>query len=340
MQKGEGTSCYYRFLTKGQQWIWLQTRFYITYHQWNAKPEFVVCTHRVVSYADVARQYRSYCVNALEEMGDTTVNGKSSREMLRDSKAQSVGHQQRQFECRADHASNLSDAGMSTTSENKPGSNYNMESGKCTTEGKMETADEVEEDGERQQSHTMMTSSPWSSRSSKASRVTVTNSPSVKRHRNRQYKHDPESDSATSMSTESITSRQSMLTTSSVSRKSICSCTRCRRLVHAVSLHFQRSKSHRHHKTTPASISNPQSRQGPSDTAIGRGLGAQLQPILSPASFLEPPQYFSTIPVPVQPVLGTPAVFSAASDAVISPIQVSVFYCCLDVLHLTMLHSL
>ncbi|KAL0902560.1 hypothetical protein ABMA27_000400 [Loxostege sticticalis] len=55
MQKGELTSCYYRFLTKGQQWIWLQTRFYITYHQWNSKPEFVVCTHRVVSYADIAK---------------------------------------------------------------------------------------------------------------------------------------------------------------------------------------------------------------------------------------------------------------------------------------------
>ncbi|XP_013162250.1 PREDICTED: circadian locomoter output cycles protein kaput isoform X6 [Papilio xuthus] len=55
MQKGELTSCYYRFLTKGQQWIWLQTRFYITYHQWNSKPEFVVCTHRVVSYADVVK---------------------------------------------------------------------------------------------------------------------------------------------------------------------------------------------------------------------------------------------------------------------------------------------
>jgi circadian locomoter output cycles kaput protein len=55
MQKGEGTSCFYRFLTKGQQWIWLQTRFFITYHQWNSKPEFVVCTHRVVSYVDVMR---------------------------------------------------------------------------------------------------------------------------------------------------------------------------------------------------------------------------------------------------------------------------------------------
>ncbi|KAL1456573.1 hypothetical protein WDU94_001294 [Cyamophila willieti] len=56
MQKGEGTSCYYRFLTKGQQWIWLQTRFYITYHQWNSKPEFIVCTHRVVSYVNVLRR--------------------------------------------------------------------------------------------------------------------------------------------------------------------------------------------------------------------------------------------------------------------------------------------
>lgn len=58
MQKGEGTSCFYRFLTKGQQWIWLQTRFYITYHQWNSKPEFIVCTHRVVSYVDVMKHMR------------------------------------------------------------------------------------------------------------------------------------------------------------------------------------------------------------------------------------------------------------------------------------------
>uniref|UniRef100_A0A1B6CYF0 Circadian locomoter output cycles protein kaput n=1 Tax=Clastoptera arizonana TaxID=38151 RepID=A0A1B6CYF0_9HEMI len=58
MQKGEGTSCFYRFLTKGQQWIWLQTRFYITYHQWNSKPEFIVCTHRVISYINVIKQMR------------------------------------------------------------------------------------------------------------------------------------------------------------------------------------------------------------------------------------------------------------------------------------------
>uniref|UniRef100_A0A336KII5 CSON011139 protein n=1 Tax=Culicoides sonorensis TaxID=179676 RepID=A0A336KII5_CULSO len=67
MQKGEGTSCFYRFLTKGQQWIWLQTRFYITYHQWNSKPEFVVCTHRVVSYADVMKHSRGLSKSSIEE---------------------------------------------------------------------------------------------------------------------------------------------------------------------------------------------------------------------------------------------------------------------------------
>ncbi|KAM4809184.1 circadian locomoter output cycles protein kaput [Rhinophrynus dorsalis] len=58
MQYGKGKSCYYRFLTKGQQWIWLQTRYYITYHQWTSRPEFIVCTHTVVSYAEVGAERR------------------------------------------------------------------------------------------------------------------------------------------------------------------------------------------------------------------------------------------------------------------------------------------
>ncbi|KAL0994204.1 hypothetical protein UPYG_G00119200 [Umbra pygmaea] len=58
MQFGKGKSCYYRFLTKGQQWLWLQTHYYITYHQWNSKPEFIVCTHTVVSYAEVRAERR------------------------------------------------------------------------------------------------------------------------------------------------------------------------------------------------------------------------------------------------------------------------------------------
>ena len=59
MQTGEGTSCCHRFLTKGQQWIWLQTRYFITYHQWNSKPEFVVATHVVTSYRDVVNKLRN-----------------------------------------------------------------------------------------------------------------------------------------------------------------------------------------------------------------------------------------------------------------------------------------
>lgn len=55
MQTGEGTSPHYRFLTKGQQWIWLKTKSYITYHQWNSKPEFIVCTHTIVGREDTSR---------------------------------------------------------------------------------------------------------------------------------------------------------------------------------------------------------------------------------------------------------------------------------------------
>ncbi|XP_039622222.1 neuronal PAS domain-containing protein 2 [Polypterus senegalus] len=58
MQFGKGKSCCYRFLTKGQQWLWLQTHYYITYHQWNSKPEFIVCTHTVVSYSEVQAERR------------------------------------------------------------------------------------------------------------------------------------------------------------------------------------------------------------------------------------------------------------------------------------------
>lgn len=75
MEKGEGTSCYYRFLTKGQQWVWLQTRFYISYHQWNSKPEFIVCTHRVVSYVDVMIQSRKDpCDDSLSDINISKSN--------------------------------------------------------------------------------------------------------------------------------------------------------------------------------------------------------------------------------------------------------------------------
>ncbi|XP_071436944.1 neuronal PAS domain-containing protein 2 isoform X5 [Pithys albifrons albifrons] len=78
MQFGKGKSCCYRFLTKGQQWIWLQTHYYITYHQWNSKPEFIVCTHMVVSYADVRVERR-------QEMGLEEVSSEAVSSALKDS---------------------------------------------------------------------------------------------------------------------------------------------------------------------------------------------------------------------------------------------------------------
>lgn len=56
MLRGKGTSCYYRFLTKGQQWIWLQSRYYISYNQWNTKPEYIVCHHQVINYFNVIKR--------------------------------------------------------------------------------------------------------------------------------------------------------------------------------------------------------------------------------------------------------------------------------------------
>uniref|UniRef100_A0A8C0EVU9 Neuronal PAS domain protein 2 n=1 Tax=Bubo bubo TaxID=30461 RepID=A0A8C0EVU9_BUBBB len=70
MQFGKGKSCCYRFLTKGQQWIWLQTHYYITYHQWNSKPEFIVCTHMVyitnTSFIPLAALYNQETNNFLQ----------------------------------------------------------------------------------------------------------------------------------------------------------------------------------------------------------------------------------------------------------------------------------
>ncbi|GAB0101002.1 Circadian locomoter output cycles protein kaput [Sergentomyia squamirostris] len=228
MQKGEGTSCYYRFLTKGQQWIWLQTRFYITYHQWNSKPEFVVCTHRVVSYADVMRQTRN---------GGT----------------QSV----------------------------------------TTDQGVEKELDEVDSGTDRQMP--TMVNSPWSSKSSRMSRFAVTpGSPSVKSRQRYHNYHGTGSDS-TSISADSHTSRQSLMTQySSRSR--------------------MRQHSQQQTKSSQVHVAHPAQTQVASPVVPQR----QCQPpqIIGP-TFLEPPQYLTAIPV--QPVLA-PAPFTAAAT-VISPLQ-------------------
>ncbi|XP_013929784.1 PREDICTED: neuronal PAS domain-containing protein 2-like [Thamnophis sirtalis] len=106
MQFGKGKSCYYRFLSKGQQWIWLQTHYYITYHQWNSKPEFIVCSHTVVS-SSVATSQGDYinaqhCVSANQEV---------SREGVSVSSHSS---------CRSSHTALSDSACMAHTSSTQP----------------------------------------------------------------------------------------------------------------------------------------------------------------------------------------------------------------------------
>lgn len=38
-------------------------RYYITYHQWNSKPEFIVATHKVINYKEVLNQNDNAKVN-------------------------------------------------------------------------------------------------------------------------------------------------------------------------------------------------------------------------------------------------------------------------------------
>lgn len=50
---GKVTTCYYRHLTKGQSWVWLRSSGYVSYNQWNSKPESISCTAKVVSFDEV-----------------------------------------------------------------------------------------------------------------------------------------------------------------------------------------------------------------------------------------------------------------------------------------------
>ncbi|XP_058838658.1 circadian locomoter output cycles protein kaput isoform X2 [Topomyia yanbarensis] len=250
MQNGEGTSCYYRFLTKGQQWIWLQTRFYITYHQWNSKPEFVVCTHRVVSYTDVMKQLRNQAGGENKFSDD----------------ADSV---ERKFQINS-------------------------------TQGRMAT-------------------SPWSTKSSKSTRVVGTpgGSPtdlsSRGRHRYNTY-HGPGPDSEHSASVGSHASRQSMQTQPSTRSRmrsnTYSSKTTSTTTQHEVPHPTPQLLLHQHSLLNPQSAvdSFQQLRTPPTATAIKL-----------PTPFIEHQQYLAA--VPIQPDTGFPP---EANAGILSPIPSTV----------------
>ncbi|KAK6167012.1 hypothetical protein SNE40_021125 [Patella caerulea] len=82
LKAGEGSSCCYRFLTKGQQWIWIRSSYYITYNQWNSKPEFIVCNNIVVSYSDVKAEL---CTDSGYNEDNTWVAGNQVDEQINNS---------------------------------------------------------------------------------------------------------------------------------------------------------------------------------------------------------------------------------------------------------------
>ncbi|EDO47679.1 predicted protein [Nematostella vectensis] len=58
--KGRVNTCYYRFLTKGQAYLWIRSCCYISYNQWNSRPEFIIATSTTASQAEVtANQART-----------------------------------------------------------------------------------------------------------------------------------------------------------------------------------------------------------------------------------------------------------------------------------------
>ena len=50
---GSGTTTLYRFLTKGQQWLWIKTHGTVQYIEGTKQPQSIVCHNIVVSYGEV-----------------------------------------------------------------------------------------------------------------------------------------------------------------------------------------------------------------------------------------------------------------------------------------------
>uniref|UniRef100_A0A1I8QCM7 Circadian locomoter output cycles protein kaput n=1 Tax=Stomoxys calcitrans TaxID=35570 RepID=A0A1I8QCM7_STOCA len=246
MHAGKVKSGYYRFLTKGQQWIWLQTDFYISYNQFNQKPEYVVCTHKVINYVEVLKHQKlegqkpsSTCMN----VNNASVNS-SNKSALSKLSLTACGPN--------------ADATITTTTVESPGDGSasamlasNPSGGTCTTPnnlissnsnannlyGQNNLMNEIlrNETSPSMDSSTLWTNPPTptgagqscqlqpiksnSRPASSYGNISSTGvSPNVKRKRYMYTSRGNESDS-TSMSTESGASRQSLMTHMSTSRQ-------------------------------------------------------------------------------------------------------------------------
>ena len=63
----------YRLMTKGRQWLWVQPRLYLQYHQWSRKAESINVTHYVVTYQDVLTHLQKEKKNKERERAEMKV---------------------------------------------------------------------------------------------------------------------------------------------------------------------------------------------------------------------------------------------------------------------------
>ena len=80
---GRITTSYYRHMTKGQSWVWLRSRYHLSYSGWTSKPQAVTCLTWVVPFREVCAKQAEILSRDKESFaqilnGTNGIDGKST----------------------------------------------------------------------------------------------------------------------------------------------------------------------------------------------------------------------------------------------------------------------
>ena len=80
---GRITTSYYRHLTKGQSWVWLRSRYHLSYSNWTYKPQAVTCLTWMVPFREVCARQAEVLAQDKETFaqilnGTNCIDGKST----------------------------------------------------------------------------------------------------------------------------------------------------------------------------------------------------------------------------------------------------------------------
>lgn len=80
---GRITTSYYRHMTKGQSWVWLRSRYHLSYSDWTSKPQAVTCLTWVVPFREVCAKQAEVLSRDKESFaqilnGTNGIDGKSA----------------------------------------------------------------------------------------------------------------------------------------------------------------------------------------------------------------------------------------------------------------------